>query len=63
MLTSHSCLVNSQMVTDGVTKQFDHVPLTHCRLNALPHTIYKKILISILGMSGYVIWIFLEKNG
>ena len=29
--------------------------LTHCRLNELPHTIYWKILISILGMSGYVI--------
>ena len=29
--------------------------LTHYRLNELPHTIYSKILISILGMSGYVI--------
>ena len=29
--------------------------LTHCRLNELPHTIYWKFLISILGMSGYVI--------
>ena len=37
--------------------------LTHCRLNELPHTIYWKILISILVMSGYVIKIFLEKNG
>ena len=27
----------------------------HCRLNELPHTIYLKILISSLGMSGYVI--------
>ena len=41
-------------------KQFDRVafpefPLTHCRLNKLPHTIYWKILILILGMSGYVI--------
>ena len=35
--------------------------LTHCRLNELPHSIYWKILISILGMSGYVIKIFLEK--
>ena len=29
--------------------------LTHCRLNELPHTIYWKILILILGMSDYVI--------
>ena len=29
--------------------------LTHCRLNDIPHTIYWKILIWILGMSGYVI--------
>ena len=34
---------------------FTAVLLTHCRLNELPHTIYWKILISILGMSGYVI--------
>ena len=31
------------------------IPLTHCRLNKLAHTIYWKILILILGMSGYVI--------
>ena len=38
--------------------------LTHCRLNELPQTIYWKIptiywkiLISILGMSGYMIYI------
>ena len=37
--------------------------LASCRLNELPHTIYWKILISILGISGYVIYIFLEKNG
>ena len=30
-------------------------PITHCRLNELPHTIYWKILILILGVSGYVI--------
>ena len=36
--------------------------LTHCRLNELPHTIYWKILTSILGMSGYVILIFLKKK-
>ena len=27
-----------------------------------PHTIFWKMLISISGMSGYVIWIFLEKK-
>ena len=32
--------------------------LTHYILNELPNTIYWKILISILGMSGYVIKIF-----
>ena len=36
--------------------------LTYCRLNELSQTIYWKILISILGMSGYVIYIFLEKK-
>ena len=35
--------------------------LTHCRLNGLPSTIFWKILFSILGMSGYVIYIVLEK--
>ena len=35
--------------------------LTHCRLNRLPHTIYWKSLISILGMSGYEIDIPREK--
>ena len=29
--------------------------LTHCRLSELSHTIYWKILISILGMTGYAI--------
>ena len=37
--------------------------LTHCRRNRLSHTIYWKSPISILGMSGYEIYIFLEKNG
>ena len=37
--------------------------LTHCILNRLSHTIYWKSPISILGMSGYKIYIFLEKNG
>ena len=37
--------------------------LTHCILNGLSHTIYWKSPISILGTSGYEIYIFLEKNG
>ena len=37
--------------------------LTHCILNRLSHTTYWKGPISILGMSGYEIYIFLEKNG
>ena len=41
---------------------FTVLSLTHIRLNKLPHTIYWKSRISILGMSGYVIWIFLEKK-
>ena len=36
---------------------------THCILNRLSHTIYWKSLISILGTSGYEIYILLEKNG
>ena len=35
--------------------------LTHCRLNRLSHAIYWKSQISILGTSGYDIYIFLEK--
>ena len=37
--------------------------LTHCVLNRLSHAIYWKSPISILGTSGYEIYIFLEKNG
>ena len=37
--------------------------LTHCLLNRLSHTMYWKSPISILGLSGYEIYIFLEKNG
>ena len=37
--------------------------LTNCILNRLSHTIYWKCPISILGTSGYEIYIFLEKNG
>ena len=40
-----------------------YVTLTHCKLNELPHITYWKILILIIGMSGYMIKIFLEKNG
>ena len=36
---------------------------THCILNRLSHTIYWNSPISILGTSGYEIYIFLEKNG
>ena len=39
------------------------VSLAHFRLNKIPHNIYSKSPISVLGMSGYVIQIFLEKNG
>ena len=31
------------------------IAFTLCRLNELPHAIYWKILISIIGMSGYMI--------
>ena len=37
-------------------------PLTHYRLNKLSNTIYWSTF-SILGMSGYIMWIFLKKNG
>ena len=37
-------------------------PSTHCILNILSHTIYWKSPISILGTSGYEIYIFLEKK-
>ena len=37
--------------------------LTHCILNRLSHTIYWENPISILGTSGYEIYIFLEENG
>ena len=36
--------------------------LAHCRLNILSHTVYWKSPISILGMSGYEIYIFLKKK-
>ena len=36
--------------------------LTHFILNRLSHTIYWKSPISILGMSGYIVYIFLEKK-
>ena len=37
--------------------------LTHCIMNRIYHTIYWKSPISILGTSGYEIYIFQEKNG
>ena len=39
------------------------ITLTHYILNRLTHTIYWKSPISILGTSGYELYIFLEKNG
>ena len=36
--------------------------LTHFILNRLTHTIYWKSPISILGMSGYIMYLFLEKK-
>ena len=36
--------------------------LTHFILNRLSNTIYCKSPISILGMSGYIMYIFLEKK-
>ena len=39
------------------------VEISTLTLNELPQTIYWKILISILGMSGFVIYKFLKKNG
>ena len=36
--------------------------LTHFILNRLSHTIYMKSPISILGISGYIMYIFLEKK-
>ena len=43
----------------------DHLPhlLTHCILNRFSHTMYWKSPISVLGTSGYEIYIFLKKNG
>ena len=38
------------------------VPLTHCILNRLSHTIYWKSPIAILGTSSYEIYVFLEKK-
>ena len=36
---------------------------THFSLNKVPHIIYWKSQISVLGRSGYIIQIFVEKNG
>ena len=44
-----------------------HIYLNHCRLNRLSHTIYLKcpflILDTFIIMSGYMMLIFLKKNG
>ena len=40
-----------------------YIEFTHCILNILSHTISWKNSISILGTSGYEIYILLEKNG
>ena len=45
----------------GVLHLFQHY-LTHFILNRLSHYIYLKSPISILGMPGYVMYIFLEKK-
>ena len=50
------------VIKKNITWSYD-VSLSHCRLNRLSHTIYWKSPISILGTSGYEIYIFLEKNG
>ena len=42
---------------------FSVLTLTHCRLNRLSNTIYRKSPISILGTAGCEIYIFLKKNG
>ena len=41
---------------------FIHSILTHFILNRLSHTIHWKSPISILGMSGYIMYIMLEKK-
>ena len=51
------------LVLRGLDTLVYHFILTHCRLNELPHAIYWKSPISILGTSGYEILIFLEKSG
>ena len=48
-------MVKSQGVQVFRGNTVDYISLSHCRLDELPNTIYWKILISILGMSGYVI--------
>ena len=43
----------------NLTEDPGFATLTHCILNRLSHTIYWKSPISVLGMSGYEIYIFL----
>ena len=42
---------------------FEKYSLTHCILNRIYHTMYWKNPISILRMSDFETYIFLEKNG
>ena len=51
-----------QLSHRGRLSSIDYLNLTHFGLNRLSHTIYWKSPISILGTSGYEIYIFLEKN-
>ena len=53
--------IDMQVNHDCMMHNMQKGSLFHCRLNS--NTIYWKIPISILGMSGYHIYIFLEKNG
>ena len=54
--------IGSTVVTNPFLNGMLHaITLTHCRRNRLSHTIYWKSPISILGTSGYEIYIFLEK--
>ena len=54
---------NPAGVCDTTWQNYMYTCLTHCILNRHSHTIYWKSPISILGMSGYETYIFLEKNG
>ena len=55
LLLECQTLVKNVVVSSAVYCVQQGQCLTHCRLNELPHTIYWKILILIIGMSDYVI--------